>query len=190
VHTVAVTPHQRATWGRLAHALAHEVRGPLNALGLYVELLTMPREPTATESLSAKAREQVQRVDQLLGDLLVLWAPGEEGPADLSAIVEVAVRLAGRDGRHRGDRLAAEVEPGLRVALTADLVVDFVVGLVGAAAETGRPGVVRLSRAEGRVRLEVAADGVDRWGTVLGAAPDGVTVERGAGLVAATFDAG
>ena len=181
------TSQDREAWGRLAHALSHEIRGPLNALGLYVELLTMQREPDANAAFSAKAREQVQRVDQLLGDLLLLWAPSHEGPADLSTIVSVALRLAGRDGRRRGDWISADVTPGLRVRVAPDAAVDLVVGALAAADATGQRASVRLVRTDDGVRLEVLAKGIDAQPPLTGSVGDAGKIETSPGRLVMTF---
>jgi len=99
-----------ALLGRLAAGVSHDLRNPLGAISLHVEVLEEElREPSAasaTEIASALAevKTQLVRVDELIQDYLSLVrvAAIQQAPGDLSRLVtelaqEIAPALAAHD---------------------------------------------------------------------------------------------
>src|SRR5690606_38083195 len=73
-----------ADLGALAAQLAHEIRNPLNSLGLNVQLLEEELSTTAADpgdrgrpSLLSITRSEIARLDRLVGDLLIYARPPE-----------------------------------------------------------------------------------------------------------------
>lgn len=91
-----------AALGRLAAALAHEIRNPLGAIAGSIELLrtggTLSEED---QKLCEIVEREAARLNDLVGDMLDLSrprAPAKE-PVDLVAIAKDVVVLAARSGR-------------------------------------------------------------------------------------------
>lgn len=168
-------------WYRFARAFVHEVRSPLNALAIYLELAATRVKPGATpgptptpiDELLEKASHQVRRVDDFLKAFGVLWSPedlstdppqGDTAEADLAHMVRVAVLF----GEKAAMRLSVHIESEIcesatvkaRASDLADaLVVLLVEAMEGAEGRDEGQGAVRLrlqSSAAG-VRLEVRA---------------------------------
>lgn len=112
-----------ATLGRLAGGVAHEVRGPLNALSMAAQRLTrLLRDVQGAESeragrLLVELRGEVERMERIVADFLVL---GRDAPPlhlteqDVGALVESVVAREAP-----GTTIAAPEQP-----VTADLDVD------------------------------------------------------------------
>ena len=90
--------------GRLAAAIAHEIRTPLAVALMYIRLVEQEAGPHVGESLRdglSQARDEVARLDRLLGNLVDLHRLGHVviRPAliDAGRVVSDAVRRARRD---------------------------------------------------------------------------------------------
>ncbi len=162
-----------ATLGRLTAGLAHEIRNPLNAAMLQLELLgrSAARLPEASgiASRAAIVREEVQRLSRLLQDFLSLARPSElrTEPVSLQAVIREVEQLERPLAEQGGVRLRSELpEEELRVRGDPARLKQVLVNLVGNALEAlsergeGRI-VVRARRAPDadEVLLEVEDDG-------------------------------
>ena len=84
-----------ATLGRLAAGLSHEIRNPLGALFLHIDLLEeelrepSPESPTVIPQTFGEIRTALTRLDELVQDYLSLVRVGvaQLVPGDLSAVV-------------------------------------------------------------------------------------------------------
>lgn len=100
---------------RFARAFVHEVRSPLNALAINLDL-ALTYAKTAFEKKEngpklevalARAGKQIGRVDELLRLFLSLWAPATEVEScDLVEFAQAAFRL----GTHVANRREADLE--------------------------------------------------------------------------------
>ena len=113
----------------LMESLLHDVRNPLNALAINLEVLTEKLKgedgevpPGQAKNLRAM-REQVTRVDGILrqfAEFLVHRGGSGAGEASLSETLERVLAVLGHEGRRRRVKVQPQIEAGLNVRL-ADL---------------------------------------------------------------------
>ena len=156
--TMVATPHPDEARNAFARALVHELRSPLNALGIYVDLLSRPADagdggPTAAQ-LAEKAQGQIRRLDELLQTFLSLASPTD---VDLTTIVTSFVRLAKHESMRRGGSLTLHADGSLPVRAEAAPVVDAIIRLFDAlwSLPVTHDVTLRLRRDADWVRLEV-----------------------------------
>ena len=66
--TEVVQAEQLAVIGRFAHGIVHDLKNPLNIIGLTAELAAMPDAPPALRAqATARIRKQVERISELVG---------------------------------------------------------------------------------------------------------------------------
>lgn len=102
-------------------SLVHDVRNPLNALAINVEILQEKLSraaggdvpPGQAKNLQAM-REQIARVNGMLGEFarFLAPAPGAAALLSLSAVVKDAVGVLGHAGRRARVRVAVDVPEG------------------------------------------------------------------------------
>jgi two-component system sensor histidine kinase HydH len=151
-----------AAMGRLAAALAHEIRNPLGSIRGSIELLrTGGKLDPEDVRLCEIVEREVARLDGLVGDMMHLAKPREPAKAemDLAATAASVVELA------RGSPRGAEVQvrydgpPTLQVVADAAQMRQLLWNLVRNAMQSsplGQEVVVRLSAtSKGDARLEV-----------------------------------
>lgn len=138
----------------LMDSLLHDVRNPLNALALHLQILSEGLKaelgglPAAQEKRLQAMRSQIQRVDGLLrqfSDFIVCRGSGP-GQADLSAAVERALQVLTHESRRRRLKLEPQLEPGVQVRLPELGELGFLVV---------QPLLGALSRAQGKVEVAV-----------------------------------
>jgi len=101
MHRQVQQTQKLAAVGRLSSVLAHEVRNPLNAMGLHLAILDRrvgePGPESREKALRAIAsiRGEVDRLAGLVNDFLLLSRPGDiqRRPADLHALIDDVLRL-------------------------------------------------------------------------------------------------
>ena len=113
----------------LMESLLHDVRNPLNALAINLEVLNEKLKgedgevpPGQAKNLRAM-REQVTRVDGILrqfAEFLVHRGGSGAGEANLSETLERVLAVLGHEGRRRRIKVQPQIEAGLMVRL-ADL---------------------------------------------------------------------
>jgi signal transduction histidine kinase len=99
-----------AVLGTFASGLAHEVRNPLNSIALQLSILDRRigrvDAPVGREmgELTKIIREEVQRLDGLVGDFLLFSRTDrlQYRPADLAALVDEVVQLLGPEAKGAG----------------------------------------------------------------------------------------
>lgn len=155
------SPALDAAWERLARALAHEVRSPLNAMGIYLELL-QTRHATVTsdgrtglERFTGKVQEQAGRVEELVRQFLAVWAPGREGACDVATTVRGVLRFAHHEGVRRGVTVGSDVAPAsfpvdAHAHRLVDALVLLLVTVIDRAGDGGRVSVRLEPEEEGR----------------------------------------
>jgi len=161
VEAAKVEAERRAELGEVAAGLAHEIRNPLNAMSLNLELLEeqLQRQPpgaaTASE-LALAARLETGRLARLLTDFLSYARPSPlvVVPSDLNEPAAEAVAFLLPEAEKRRITLDFTPQPGGAPAkLDAARVKQVVLNLVGNALDA-----VEDERAQGRevhVRVDV-----------------------------------
>jgi signal transduction histidine kinase len=107
--------------GTLASGLAHEIRNPLNAMNMNLQMLdeeltaaNLHQDPEAV-ALLASTKGEVRRLENLVTDFLSYARPMEPRleSADLNAIVEEVCRFLRADLQQRDIALDVKLSPSL-----------------------------------------------------------------------------
>jgi two-component system, NtrC family, sensor histidine kinase HydH len=104
-----------AALGRLLAGVAHEVRNPLTAIRSTVQLWErLPAEARTPESLAAVVGS-VDRLNELVGRLLLFARAGHEvrRPVDLNAVVAETLELVRARADAQGVEIESDLTPGL-----------------------------------------------------------------------------
>ena len=110
-----------STLGHLAAGVAHDVRNPLNAIGLTIDHMQdefSPEDPEKKASFlrfSAAIRSEIARLDSLVNNFLSLAKPPslDVKPNDLNEIVQDLLELIRKEAESRGITLATDLDPRL-----------------------------------------------------------------------------
>jgi signal transduction histidine kinase len=166
----------------LMDSLLHDVRNPLNALSIHLEVLSEKLKletgqvPPSQEKNVRAMREQIQRVDGILRRFtdFIVSRPGSPGDADLSEMVTRAIEVLAHESRRRRLQVRPTVGAGVRARLadTGELGFLVVQVLMRAYARSGSGAEVTVTvRAEGaQAVLEV----VDASPSTMESAPEAV----------------
>ncbi|HEX8072202.1 MAG TPA: ATP-binding protein [Pyrinomonadaceae bacterium] len=165
-----------AVVGRLASAIAHEVRNPLNFINLTLDHLRTklapadPEKRAVVERLTAQLKVEVQRINARISEFLSYTRPArlELRPLDLRATLADALTLVEAQAAESGIEARLEAEAGVPPvpgdedslrSLFTNLIINGVQAMEGDGA--GGRLTVRLARDEapGRVRVEVSDTG-------------------------------
>ena len=170
-----VEAERLAELGEVAAGLAHEIRNPLNAMGLNLELLEeqlrdAPRTggPPPAE-LAQAARQETSRLSRLLADFLSYARPSPLSavPADLNEAAGDAVAFLAPEAERRAIRLAFAPHAGgaparLDAARVRQVVLNLVANALDAVEAEGasaREVDVRVEDAGAKWRLVVTDRG-------------------------------
>jgi len=144
----------------LMDSLMHDVRNPLNALAIHLEVLSEKLKaetgqvPPSQEKNLKAMRDQIQRVDGILKlfSEFVVHRGATPGDADLSEATTRALGVLGHESRRRRAQVQSAVEAGVRVRLpdTSELGFFLVQSLLRA---------FRRAEGGGSVRVRVRAEG-------------------------------
>ncbi len=120
IEEARIEAERRAELGEVAAGLAHEIRNPLNAMSLNLELLeeqlqlssTAP-SPAVVTDLAQAARQETQRLSRLLTDFLAYARPSplELVPYDLNEPASEAVAFLKPEAERRAIELAFTPAP-------------------------------------------------------------------------------
>jgi signal transduction histidine kinase len=167
-----IQTEKMAVLGTFASGLAHEVRNPLNSIGLQLALLErrigkvdgQVREQLA--EISHVIREEVRRLDGLVGDFLLFSRADriQHGPANLDLIVDDVLKLLGPEAAGVDVTLTHETGGGRLPILRVDAekMKQVVINLVRNAIEAMPDGgavVVETGTLDGHARLVVRDTG-------------------------------
>ncbi len=118
VEAARIEAERRAELGEVATGLAHEIRNPLNAMSLNLELLEEQLEKgtsgLSAAELAAATRVETGRLARLLSDFLSYARPSPlvTVPADLNEPAAEAVAFLGPEARMRRIALGFRPHPG------------------------------------------------------------------------------
>jgi signal transduction histidine kinase len=158
-----------AIMGRLTAGLAHEVRNPLNAAKLQLDVLRRNAASVEDESTRRKlerrtniVQDELRRLSLLLDDFLNLARARTLDPIDCDALVLVTevVELRRPEIESQGIELIAEIESSCALFAERDrlkqVVNNLITNAVEAVAGRRQPTIRILSRVLGEDRWEVA----------------------------------
>lgn len=103
-----------AAAGALAAGLAHEVRNPLNGIGMAAQRIErLSGGEGRTRELATLIRQEVARLEETLKGFLDLARPaaGPQGPLDLAELSRDSLRLLELEAAARGIRIDLRAEP-------------------------------------------------------------------------------
>jgi signal transduction histidine kinase len=162
-----------AALGRLTSGVTHEVKNPLNAMRIHLELLRArlaqvgpPPSPEIAENLDVIAHE-IQRLDRVVQGFLRFVRPQDLrlAPVDVNMVLSDVARLARPEAARSGVEIVLDLARGLPpVMADAELLAQASGNLVsnGVQAMAGGGTLVVASRrsAPGGVEIRVADQGV------------------------------
>jgi signal transduction histidine kinase len=164
-----------ASLGNLTAGLAHEIRNPLNAAVLQLELLQRSTQRLEDAALKdrisgrvAIVREEIERLNRLLDDFLNLAKPRaiELTEVDLRQVVAEVAALQDPAAKQAGIEIRTRIEEGPllahgNAAMLKQVLVNLVVNAIDAMRERGR-GRIEIgcyNKSETRVELSVEDTG-------------------------------
>jgi signal transduction histidine kinase len=164
-----------AVVGRLASAIAHEIRNPLNYINLTLDHLRSalaPKEPdkrALVDRLTDQLKAEVQRINVRISEFLSYSRPArlELRPLDLPAIVNDALRLVEAQAAESNietrveqpdDLATLHGDPESLRSLFTNLIINGVHAMEGNGAG-GRLTVTLANDAPGRVRVDITDTG-------------------------------
>ena len=145
-----------ASMGALAAGVAHEVRNPLNTIGLIAQRLQREFEPRAGTDdyarMTATVRDEVKRVNRIVTEFLALARPPQIEWRPVVTAELVAAAAAGVEARTavQGLRLVVAAEDSGGLEGDRDQLLQVLQNLLNNAVDaTGEGGVITLRAAAG-----------------------------------------
>lgn len=156
--------------GRLTSGVAHEVKNPINAIVVHLELLRqkMQQSDPATQRHMEVIGTEIQRLDRVVQTLVDFTRPVELRLADLELrrLLEDVVMLAAPEASHHGVTVEPMLPPEPLVAKAdADLVKQAVLNVVINGIQA-MPGGGRLTVAVARVDADAEISIADQGGGI------------------------
>ncbi len=158
--------------GKLAAAVAHEIRNPLNAVSLAIQRLQREAEtgkgnPAETAKLLQTVRSEIRRLDRIVEDFLMLSRAGriELRAVSLRALIESLLTLLGEEAGARAVTLES-VFPETDLVLTGDenrlrqALLNLMKNALEALPQGGTVRVALRSRPPGEAEIEIRDTGV------------------------------
>jgi signal transduction histidine kinase len=158
--------------GLLASGLAHEIRNPLNAMNMNIQMLEeeLSAQPAPTDAehveLLESTKSEIKRLERLVNNFLAYArpAPPRFEATDLNLVAQEVLRLLAVDFRQTAVELRADLEPLLpRVEIDATQFKQALINLLVNARQVLKDGgaVTVRTRAgsHGEVVVEVEDDG-------------------------------
>ena len=151
-----------AALSRLTGGVAHEIKNPLNAMALQLELLKTKLEGSQPE-VDVIARE-IKRLDNVVKTFLNFNRPVELEPKtlELSLLVSQVVDLIAPEAAAKQIRIEAALASGLQINGDADLLQQAILNVIKNGLEAMPDGgtlLIRTNRDEADCELEIADSG-------------------------------
>lgn len=158
--------------GLLASGLAHEIRNPLNAMSMNLQMLEEDMHDTSEDSateqveLLESTKSEIKRLVRLVNNFLTYARPAQPRfeSKDLNAVVREVTRLLEADFGQSGVELKEDLEPLLPQVETDDTqlkqaLINLLVNARQVLKEGGRVTVRTRAGSRGEAVLEVEDDG-------------------------------
>jgi len=158
----------------LTASLAHEIKNPLGAIDLHIQLLQRLLKNAhfpghgEMDEMARVISEEIHRLDRIVNEFLTSVRPirARRKPESLNPILEEVLRLMAPELEARKVRVVADLAPDLPLLLLdRDLIKQAVINLIknaqAAMENTGRPGLLKVGtrHAGETVLLSVADNG-------------------------------
>jgi signal transduction histidine kinase len=162
-----------AVIGRLASAIAHEIRNPLNYINLTLDHLRTslapsdPHKRALVEQLTLQLKTEVGRINTRISEFLKYTRPASLNlqPLDLRETLRDALRIVGAQAAEAGVETSLDVEAGVPPvvgdreslrSLFTNLIINSMQAMEGGGGGSIRVG---LSSGDGRARVTVSDTG-------------------------------
>ncbi|HEY7546516.1 MAG TPA: ATP-binding protein [Blastocatellia bacterium] len=158
-----------ADLGRITSGIAHEVKNPLNAMVIHLEILRSKIESGAGDPTPQMEilDSEIKRLDRVVATFLNFTRPVEVRlqPLDFNSIVNQVVLLASTEASERGVAISREmVEGPMMIKGDADLLKQALLNIIingcQAMPEGGPLKVATFRGADGSVRIKISDRGV------------------------------
>lgn len=135
--------------GRLTHGVAHEVKNPLNAMAIHLDLLRAKAQGQGLEQHLDIMRHELDRLDWVVKTFLDFTRPVEVRlrPVDLAEVAAGVRDLVADEAATRGIEVEVESEGPVMLWADRDLVEQVLLNLVNNGIEASAD---RLAKANGR----------------------------------------
>lgn len=153
-----------ASMGALASGVAHEVRNPLNAIGLIVQRLkrefTPRADPEGYARLIGTVRDEVARVNRIVVDFLELARPPalKKRSIDLEALLERCIEISGVQVEAKGLEMRSDFAGIGQIEADPEQLEQALLNLLGNALQATAEGWVRLTAAASNDVVEIAVE--------------------------------